>query len=369
MFSGIVALLVTGFFAAHDKRGEGPLRSVQHVPDDLLRQVNAALGKNGLAWASVRMDGQRAILSGEAPSELDRADAIEVARRAAGRGGALWGPVTSVDGAAITLQAPLVPYRWSARRGAGQSVRFAGAVPSQRLKREIALEAKKLFPQGVADGTRVASGYPTGDWKGSVMLGLEQLKRLDDGELQFNDGALVLVGQVADDGLRAEIETAMSKVRRPLSGSAQLLTRDLSRTPLPSEGVEAGLPAAPAMPVPAGGNVDCQRVVNEAMRANTILFASGSIEVDTAGAGVVASMVRAAQLCPDLKLRVTGHSDGMPAEGDAAAISVRRANAVRALLLTNGIVPERLSTSGLAASQPVSASGEENRRVEISVIP
>jgi outer membrane protein OmpA-like peptidoglycan-associated protein len=59
----------------------------------------------------------------------------------------------------------------------------------------------------------------------------------------------------------------------------------------------------------------------------------------------------------------------MPVEGDAAAISVQRANAVRALLLAGGIVPERLSTSGLGASQPVSASGGENRRVEISVIP
>jgi hypothetical protein len=145
MFSGIVALLVTGFFAVHDKRGEGPLRSVQHVPDDLLRQVNAALGKNGLAWASVRMDGQRAILSGEAPSELDRADAIEVARRAAGRGGALWGPVTSVDGAAITLQAPLVPYRWSAI--CWRSDRGRPAEPVHNVPRFFARQLDKSQPE------------------------------------------------------------------------------------------------------------------------------------------------------------------------------------------------------------------------------
>jgi outer membrane protein OmpA-like peptidoglycan-associated protein len=369
VFSGIIALLATGFFATLDKRGEGALRSVQHVPADLAREVNAALGGSGLGWASVRMDGQRAILSGEAPSELDRADAIEIARRAAGRGGALWGPVTSVDGSAITLQTPLVPYRWSARRGAGQSVRFAGAVPSQRLKREVAEEAKKLFPQGVADDTRVASGYPTGDWKGSVMLGLMQLKRLDDGELQFNDGALVLVGQVADDGLRAEIETEMSKVRRPLSGSAQLMPSDRSQPPLPAEPAEGELPEAPALEVQAGASVNCQRVVNDAMRTNAILFASGSAEIDAAGAGVIAAMVRAAQLCPDLRLRVTGHSDGMPAEGDASAISLQRANAVSALLRSSGLAPERLSTTGLGASQPVAASAGLNRRVEISVIP
>ena len=33
-------------------------------------------------WARVEMDGQRAILSGMAPSELDRDDAMEAARRA-----------------------------------------------------------------------------------------------------------------------------------------------------------------------------------------------------------------------------------------------------------------------------------------------
>lgn len=366
VFAGVTAMLVTGYFAAHDTRGEGLLRSVQHVPERLLPEVTAALSERGLEWAIVRMDGQRAVLSGEAPSELDRLDAIETARRAAGRGGALWGPVTSVDGAAIVVQAPRKPYQWTAQRGQGLSVRFSGAVPSQRLKREIAAEARKIFPQGVADETRVASGYPTGDWKGSVLLGLRQLKRLDAGELQFNDGVLVLVGQVADDGVRSEIKTAMDKIRRPLSGSAQLTTADLASLPPPAA-VDAEEEAAPE------SSADCERLIAEAMRNNIILFAPGSSQINAKGLEVINAMANLARRCPALRIKVTGYGDDMSADAAAVAISRQRAFAVSQLLRQAGVGSARLIAVGENTTQPAvegtTSQDTTSRRVEISVIP
>lgn len=366
VFAGVTAMLVTGYFAAHDTRGEGLLRSVQDVPDRLLPSVTAALSDRGLDWVVVRMDGQRAILSGEAPSELDRLDAIETARRAGGRGGALWGPVTSVDGAAIAVQSPRKPYQWTAQRGQGLSVRFSGAVPSQRLKREIAEEARKIFPQGVADETRVASGYPTGDWKGSVLIGLRQLKRLDAGELQFNDGVLVLVGQVADDGVRSEIKTAMDKVRRPLSGSAQLTTADLANLPPPvaSDAEEE---------VPPALSADCERLVAEAMRTNVILFAAGSSQVDAKGLEVISVMSNLARRCTGVRIKVAGHGDGSPTDAAAVSLSRQRAFAVSQLLRQAGVAPARLVAVGEVAMQSAddAPGGRDDAysRVEISVIP
>lgn len=368
VFAGITAMLVTGYFATFAKEANGPIRSVRHVPADLQRQVSAALVAKGLGWAEVKMDGQRAILSGVAPSELDREDAIETARRAAGRGGALWGGITSVDGAALGLAPPRKPYQWVAARGAGLRLRISGAVPSQKFRQDILKEARKLFPDGVEDGSRVASGYPTGDWMGSVITGLRQLRRLQSGELQFNDGEIVLFGQVADDGEKNAIETALADVRKPLTGSAQLTISDRSTPPVPAVDEATGVvPEDVAAVEPAA---DCQKLVDAAMRNNVVLFGPGSVVVDAAGQAIVTKMAQTARLCPTLKLNVTGHADGTPAEANAGDISRRRAFAVSKLLWDAGIARERLSAMGAGDAQPAdAATPEANRRVEFSVVP
>jgi len=262
-FAGITAMLVTGYFATLDVRGQGFLRSVKHIPSELQTKVEIALRADGMTWARVDMDGQRAILSGTAPSELDRDDAMEATRRAAGRGGSLWGGITAVDGERIKLSPPRKPYKWSAKRGNGQSISLSGVVPSQRFKRQIAAEARKLFPKGVEDRTVVAGGHPTGDWAGTALIGLQQLQKVQSGEVQFDDGVITLFGQTRDDGERAAIETAMSEVRRPFSGSANLSTLDRVDTPPPEEAEPEPEPApapavapvalaeAPAAPAPA----------------------------------------------------------------------------------------------------------------------
>jgi len=374
MFAGITFMLVTGYFATFASEGRWPFRSVQHVPQTLEQQVRAALKSKELDWVGVKVDGQRAVLNGTAPSELDREDAIETARRAAGRGGALWGGITSVDGSRIVVSPPRKPYRWVAVRGAGLSVRISGSVPSQALKREIAREARKLFPQSVEDTSRVASGYPTGNWMGSIRVGLGQLRRLQAGELQFNDGDMVLFGQVADDGEKNEIQEALeqqiNEAMRPLTASAQLTINDQSTPPLPAtlEGPGGEAEAEPAT-APAGAPVDCPKLVDSAMRNNVIRFAPGSVAVDAAGRTLVATMASTASQCPDLKLNITGHADGTPAEANAGDISRRRAFAVASLLWEAGIARDRLSPTGAGAAQPaMDGNPDANRRVEFSVI-
>lgn len=371
MFAGITAMLVTGYFATFGSEGRGPFRSVQHVPQTLELQVSAALKSRGLDWVGVKVDGQRAILNGTAPSELDREDAIETARRSAGRGGALWGGITSVDGSRIAVSPPRKPYRWVAVRGAGLSVRISGAVPSEAFKREIARQARKLFPKGVEDNSRVASGYPTGDWMGSVITGLGQLSRLQAGELQFNDGDMVLFGQVADDGEKNAVETEIAKVRRPLTASAQLTINDRSTPPLPATLEQPGSAPEPSPAAEAAGSpADCPKLVDAAMRNNVIRFAPGSAAVDAAGKVLIATMARTASQCPDLKLNITGHADGSPSEADAGDISRRRAFAVATLLWEAGIARDRLSPMGAGAAQPaMTGDPDANRRVEFSVVP
>ncbi len=371
VFAGITAMLVTGYFATFDVRGQGFLRSVKHIPAELQGKVETELAKAGMTWARVEMDGQRAILSGIAPSELDRDDAMETARRAAGRGGALWGGITAVDGERIKLSPPRKPYQWIAKRGNGRSISLGGVVPSQRFKRQIAAEARKLFPNGVEDRTVVAAGHPTGDWVATALVGLRQLQKVQSGEVQFNDGVITLFGQTRDDGERATIETAMSAVKRPYSGQANLSTLDRTPTPPQEEEEVAIVPPTPAAPrQPAA---DCQKLVDDAMRNNIILFGPASSVVDAAGLKAVETMANTALMCPELKLKVSGHADGTQLEANATEISRRRALAVSKLLLERGLENDRLLIVGVGAAQPDPdadpANPTKNRRVEFSVIP
>lgn len=71
------------------------------------------------------------------------------------------------------------------------------------------------------------------------------------------------------------------------------------------------------------------------------------------------------------KFLVNGHSSAEGTEARNMALSIDRANAVKAYLVNNGIASSRLITKGFGESQPVADNSTEsgralNRRVEIS---
>lgn len=371
IFTGITAMLVTGYFATFSSRGEGFLRSVKFMPSTLQVRVQSVLESSGATWAEVEMDGQRAVLSGMAPSELDRDDAIETAKRAAGPGGALWGGITKVDGDRIKVASPQKPFNWQAKSGEKRRVSLRGFVPSQKFKRLVAAEAKKLFPLGIEDHTKVASGHPTGDWLNTAILGLQQLQALDDGEVIFEDGRITVLGLARTAYVKEKIETALRGVKRPFEAHTEVSLIDGQNTAAPEDpsivepeatSIVQRLPAA-----------DCQKLVDQAMRSNVIYFDPGSSTIGASGLKAIDGLAQTALQCPNLKLKISGHSDGSELEADATDLSRKRSHSALKALGLKGISAERLVAIGVGASQPdPDAAVDElsrNRRVEFSVIP
>lgn len=365
-------MLVTGYFATFYDRGQGPLRAVKFIPAQLKVRVETALKANGAEWARVDMDGQKAILSGTAPSELDRDDALEVARHAAGQGGTVWGGITKVDGDAIKIAPPQKPYRWSAQRGDNDQVSLRGYAPSRQFRLQLVAEARKMFPGGVDDRMSVASGQPTGDWMATAIHGLHYLTLLSVGEVQLEDNRLTLLGQAADDKSRLEIDSGFANVKRPFEAVVNLSVAESTAdtpvdhandaTPSPTDDTVQRLPAA-----------DCQKLIDKAMRDNVVKFAAKSAEVDDAGARKINLLAQTAITCPDLKLKVTGHADSFTETDIATDISRQRAFATSKLLISKGVESDRLVVVGVGATQPdpdaAASDAAANRRVEFSVIP
>ena len=81
----------------------GPF-SVGAMEARLLANAERALSLRGHDWASVRFDGQRAIVSGAAPNDTARADALSTVAASTWSGGRVAGGVRAVLADQLELQ-------------------------------------------------------------------------------------------------------------------------------------------------------------------------------------------------------------------------------------------------------------------------
>jgi outer membrane protein OmpA-like peptidoglycan-associated protein len=75
---------------------------------------------------------------------------------------------------------------------------------------------------------------------------------------------------------------------------------------------------------------------------------------------------------PDLKIEIEGHTDSVGSDSYNQGLSERRAESVRAYLVSQRISPQTISTAGFGESRPVASNAtaagrQQNRRVELVV--
>lgn len=105
-----------------------------------------------------------------------------------------------------------------------------------------------------------------------------------------------------------------------------------------------------------------------------VLFDSGSA---TLKPGAYQEINRVSQVLtqyPETRIMVAGHTDSDGSEAFNQDLSVRRAEAVRSALVSQGVSAARITTMGFGESQPIAdnntAAGKQlNRRVVITIVP
>src|SRR5262249_45152216 len=87
-------------------------------------------------------------------------------------------------------------------------------------------------------------------------------------------------------------------------------------------------------------------------------------------ADVLAPAVKAMKDNPSLRVMVEGHTDGIGSEAYNMKLSERRAEAVRAYLVKEGIAESRIDVTGFGKTKPIESNKTEegraqNRRAEV----
>jgi len=144
---------------------------------------------------------------------------------------------------------------------------------------------------------------------------------------------------------------------------------DLVAKPAPAAAPRAAAPApAPVAPAPKP-----KPVAEKITFAADVLFDFDKATIKPEGKSKLDDL---AAKVKDINLEVViaiGHTDSIGADAYNQKLSIRRAESVKAYLVSKGIEPNRIYTEGKGEKQPVASNKtkdgrQKNRRVEIEVI-
>ncbi len=186
----VVSLLTAAafFFAA------GPMAA------DLAARVDQQLVESGQSWATVRMEGQTAVLLGTAPT-------LEAQRLAAEAAASITGISEVVDASDIL---PLQPsYVFTATVSDGQ-LTLTGYVPSDDVRLALKTDIATAFPGlALVDRTTLARGQPV-DFLGLARFALQRAAELSDGKATLAGPDISIDGTARDEASFAAAAAALT---------------------------------------------------------------------------------------------------------------------------------------------------------------
>lgn len=162
-------------------------------------------------------------------------------------------------------------------------------------------------------------------------------------------GLGAMLGGIAGDQIGAYMDRQERELRQAIAASeAESRQRDAA--------IEAAL-------------VERTNDVLTATFRSEVLFDFDSAVLKPGGLTELSRVAGVLNRYPRTRIRVEGHTDATGPEVYNQKLSERRAEAVKAALVSEGVLAERITTVGFGESRPVSSNDDANRRVSIVIEP
>ena len=242
-------------------------------------------------------------------------------------------------------QAPLqAPAPASPRPG---QVLVSGTVADEASKAAVLARLRALYGADlVLDQIAIGSVATPANWSEYTQkLISPSLKLISRGQLKIDGNSVSVRGEVANEAQRQQI--------------ASELATSLNPTYTVSNGLR----------VSAGE----QSLLDTTLDGRIIEFDSGKASLTPSGQGILDEMAAALQKMAGKHIELIGHTDNTGLRQSNLALSLARAEAVRAYLAQRGVDPARVQVSGQGPDRPVADNGaadgrSRNRRIEFRVI-
>jgi OmpA-OmpF porin, OOP family len=292
-------------------------------------------------------------------------------------------------------QAPVAsPYVTGIAAGNG-AVTLTGYVPSEQARLALIDSVKARLPgQKIEDRLQVASGSPEG-WLGCVQGGLQGIGRLGAGRVELNGNAMDLVGSADEaklpEAITRDVKTAVgaqcnARINIGLSARAEAAAADARRSAEQSaDAARQAAAAAEATKREAAAKAEadaakkgkaneCQAQLAGIAKAGKIQFRRANAELDPSSFSTLTQLANATNGCPGMIVEIEGHTDAEGLTERNQALSERRAQSVRAYLISAGVPEARLSAVGYGELRPIAPNDTAesraiNRRIEFTVRP
>ncbi|MEE2567101.1 hypothetical protein [Hyphobacterium marinum] len=313
------ALLLLGLWGVH----AGGV-SAGRLEARLQQAAEAALAGREHGWAAVSLNGQTATVTGQAPSDAARLDALAAVEAAEWAGGSFAGGVTRVidDTTPTAIDSD---FGLRARALNGRLV-MTGEVATDTTRDALTRYAERLFPAGADVSLQIeadTSADPASEEAARRLLA--ELARLDRGSIAVRSNRGVLHG-VASNG-----QTASSTVRG---------ATDLPDPVIGAAYIENGGGAALSVIPDAQA---CGVLFHAALREGDVQFDPALETLVDRSRGLLTSLGAMLETCPDTRLTVTvAREGGIPL--DPQRLAEARAEAVREALVSGGADGSRIGT-------------------------
>lgn len=105
-----------------------------------------------------------------------------------------------------------------------------------------------------------------------------------------------------------------------------------------------------------------------------IEFRTGSHHLPTAQNDELDQLARELQESPQIIIQIDGHTDNVGSDRHNVKLSLKRAEAVKDYLVSQGVAEDRIACKGYGSMHPIASNENErgrnmNRRVEFSIVP